>query len=301
MQVDVERLKEDTRGRWYSLFRHFGIEVGDGKHRACPVCGGKDRFRFDDINGTGSYICNQCGAGQGFGLLMKVLNIDFIEACKEVQKVVGTVEKTKVKPEKKAGPEKLRKVFKSSKPAKDGDPVSTYLQNRGIEKLPKMLRYGKTWEYETKQDQDAMLAVFSLPDGEAVTIHRTFIKDGQKLDIESPRKVMPPLKKMTGGAVRLYEQADEMGIAEGIETAISASIMYEMPVWAAISATLLENWEPPTGIRRIWVFADNDTETFTGLKAAYSLANRLAVSGQLVWVEVPKKEGDFNDMLRRGG
>ncbi|MDI5829610.1 hypothetical protein MJN51_36035, partial [Salmonella enterica subsp. enterica serovar Kentucky] len=34
------------------------------RHAPCPACGGKDRFRFDD-NGRGSFICNQCGAGDG--------------------------------------------------------------------------------------------------------------------------------------------------------------------------------------------------------------------------------------------
>lgn len=301
MRIDVESLTEEARGRWYGIFRHFGIEVGDGKHTACPICGpgnNSHRFRFDDKDGSGSWICNQCGAGKGLTLLIKALNIDFVTACKELEKVVGKVEKHDVKPEKKASPERLREMFKASKPIENGDPVVWYLNKRGIVAFPTTLRYGRTWEYETKQDQDAMLAVFSRADGEAVTIHRTFVKDGDKLDIESPRKVMPPLKKMTGGAVRLYPQAEEMGIAEGIETAMSASILYEMPVWAATSAVLLENWEPPPGIKRLWIFGDNDEETWTGHKSAYTLANRLAVAGQLVWVEMPKSPGDFNDELR---
>jgi phage/plasmid primase-like uncharacterized protein len=30
-------------------------------HQPCPLCGGEDRYRFDDLNGTGSWYCNQCG------------------------------------------------------------------------------------------------------------------------------------------------------------------------------------------------------------------------------------------------
>jgi putative DNA primase/helicase len=41
------------------------------------MCGGKDRFRFDDKEGHGTWICTHCGAGDGFSLLMKVMGIDF--------------------------------------------------------------------------------------------------------------------------------------------------------------------------------------------------------------------------------
>ena len=44
------------------------------QHGACPGCGGKDRFRFDNLNGDGSFICSQGGlgeiAGDGFELLI---------------------------------------------------------------------------------------------------------------------------------------------------------------------------------------------------------------------------------------
>ena len=297
--LDCERVLEDAKGRWYGILRHFGIEVGDGKHTACPVCGGKDRFRFDDKDGRGSWICNQCGAGDGLALLMKITNTDFIEACTEVSKIVGTVDQ-RLKPESPPSPEKLREMFVNSQPIKPGDPVTAYLKARGLSDFPKMLRYGKTWEYETKQDQDAMLAVFSLADGEAVTIHRTFIKDGKKLDIESSKKVMPPLKKMTGGAVRLYPGPGEMlGVTEGIETAIAVHQMYDIPVWAALSATLMESFEPPAWANVIEVFSDND-RNYTGQRAAYILANRLAIQGKVVNVSV-SKHGDFlEDLLKRG-
>ena len=60
-----------------------------GKHTACPLCEGTDRFRFDNQKGSGSYICNQCGAGYGFDLLMAVHGWTFATAAAEVDKVVG--------------------------------------------------------------------------------------------------------------------------------------------------------------------------------------------------------------------
>jgi len=229
---------------------------------------------------------------------MKVLNIGFREACEEVAKVVGTVDKVKVNPEVKASPERLREVFVASQSIKAGDPVFKYLRNRGLTKLPETLRYGKCWEYETKQEQDTMLAVFSLADGEAVTMHRTFIKDGKKLDIEAPKKTMPPLKKMTGGAIRLYPQKDEMlGVAEGIETAIACHERFDMPVWAVTSATLMESFEPPPWAKIVEIFTDNDLN-YTGQKVGYVLANRLALAGLVVKVTVAATTGgDFLDDL----
>ncbi|MDM4912857.1 primase-helicase zinc-binding domain-containing protein [Escherichia coli] len=53
----------------------LSIDVPDSsrRHAPCPACGGKDRFRFDD-NGRGSFICNQCGAGDGLDLIKRVNN-----------------------------------------------------------------------------------------------------------------------------------------------------------------------------------------------------------------------------------
>ncbi|NYY79755.1 hypothetical protein DMH17_06695 [Raoultella planticola] len=36
------------------------------------MCGGADRFRFDDKEGRGTWFCNQCGAGDGLKLVEKV-------------------------------------------------------------------------------------------------------------------------------------------------------------------------------------------------------------------------------------
>lgn len=309
MIVDFDQIKKDATGRWLGIYQALGISAGDGRHTGCPICGpgqNAHRFRMDDKNGSGSWICTHCGAGDGWSLIQKVLGIDFKEACEEVGKIIGYVEKNPVSPETKASPERLRELFVNSVPIKIGDPVTKYLKNRGLSDFPPTLRYAaKCWEYETKKEQEAMLAVFSLADGEAVTIHRTFLADGQKMDIKSPRKVMPPLKKMNGGAIRLYPQEGEtLGIAEGIETAIACHQVCKIPVWAAVSAGLLEAFKPPVWAKKIEIFGDRD-ETFTGEKAAYILANRLVTKDKLKVNVSISKYGDFLDDLnylnKKGG
>ena len=43
-----------------------------------------------------------------------------------------------------------------------------------------------------------------------------------------------------GGAVRLFPPAEAMGIAEGIETALSAAQLSGLPVWAALNTVNIE-------------------------------------------------------------
>lgn len=299
--LDFNQVKADTEGKWPGIFSSFGIKVGNGKHGPCPICGGTDRFRFDDKAGRGTYICNQCGAGDGFKLIMDVMKIDFKEACEQIAKIIGTVEPSKFQSEPKASPEKLRELFVNSKPIKKGDPVTNYLHNRGLSDFPKTLRYApKCWELETKMEQKAMLAVFTSPKDEAITIHRTYIKDGSKLDVDHPRKTMPPTKKMTGGAVRLYGiDKDVLGIAEGIETAICCKEQFKIPTWAALSAGLLEGFIPPKLVKHLVILSDND-QNYCGQKAAYTLANRLYKDME-VEVQVPSRSGEdwLDEFLRK--
>jgi putative DNA primase/helicase len=295
--------KEDANYKWAGICSALGINIGDGRHCACPICGpGKtgDRFRFADQQGKGNYYCSGCGTGDGWKLLMEVLHIDFKQAVQEVEKIIGIVKPVKHQPEEKITPEVLREIFKTSHPVRKDDAVHKYLTTRGISQIPHSLRCtSKCWEPETKKHQRAMLAVFSLPTSEAVTMHRTFIdNEGHKLDIDKPKKMLPTLKPMTGGAVRLFEHTGQIGIAEGIETALAVHEMYAIPCWAALSAPLMEGFKPPVDVKEVIVFGDRDI-TYTGQKSAYTLANRLHIHDKIkVSVEFPKLTcNDFLDEL----
>ncbi len=68
-----------------------GDESDKNRHQACPVCGGADRFRFDDQEGRGTWFCNQCGAGDGLKLVEKVFGISASEAAGKVNAVTGNL------------------------------------------------------------------------------------------------------------------------------------------------------------------------------------------------------------------
>jgi len=266
------------------------------------VCGGKDRFRFDNKEGHGTWICNQCGAGDGMALVMKVLKIDFKEAVKEVRKIVGMCDASKQQTEPKISKELLRKIYTESKPINGSDPAGKYLKVRGLSIISDKLRYHPTcYEPETHKHIPTMLATYTLTDGTAITMHRTFLTlDGYKADIQNPKKILPALKSMVGGAIRLFEPRDGMiGIAEGIETALAVTELTKIPCWCVVSSALMEGFEPPKEIKYVMIFADYDSN-FTGQRAAYILANRLAIKNRIpVEVCLPKK-GDFlEDLLAR--
>ena len=70
-----DNVKPRAKGLWKTILENHGIrsEYLANKHGPCPGCGGKDRFRFDDLEGDGTWICSQGGSGEvaggGFRLL----------------------------------------------------------------------------------------------------------------------------------------------------------------------------------------------------------------------------------------
>jgi putative DNA primase/helicase len=86
-----------ARGRWPEILARCGVDrkfLRRNRHGPCPLCGGRDRYRFTDEHGSGSYFCNQCGASRGHGaglrLLMKFRGWDFKTAVTEIDRLIGT-------------------------------------------------------------------------------------------------------------------------------------------------------------------------------------------------------------------
>ena len=78
--------------------------------------------------------------------------------------------------------------------------------------------------------------------------------------------------------MRLSDHADVLGIAEGPETALSASILFNVPCWSAINLNGLAAWIAPEGVGEVVILGDNDVK-YDGQTAAFSLAHRLACKG----------------------
>jgi putative DNA primase/helicase len=293
------KAREQAQGKWRAVLTELGIpgNVLDKRPHPCPSNGeGVDRFRFADRAGTGNFFCH-CSDGDkgGLALLMCCKGLSYAEAAKEVERVAGNANQ-EPEQDKRDPREALNRVHARAKPA--GKAVADYLQGRGLSVPPSIkqarLRY---WDRNNSLgDFDCMVARVSGPDGKPQSYHITYLKDGQKAPVPSPRKIMTPIETVSGGAVRLYPAAEDMGVAEGIETAIAAHMMHGVPVWAALTAGGVESFVPPKVCKRLTIFGDTDP-SYTGQAAAYALAKRMVRSGIECVVSLPPA-GDWNDALR---
>jgi len=117
----------------------------------------------------------------------------------------------------------------------------------------------------------------------------------------------PTDRCLIGGAVRLCQAEPDIGIAEGIETALAVHQATGMAVWAALSCTLLERFEPPVGTRHVAIWGDLD-RMGVGKDSAQKLAERLSERGIAASLHFPPasllgdcKSVDWLDVLNRVG
>ena len=101
------------------------------------------------------------------------------------------------------------------------------------------------------------------------------------------------LGRLTGGAVRLAEPADEvLLVGEGIESAAAAMQRFDLPGWAALGTAGLCALVVPEAVREVVIAADRDAP---GLEAAAALAERLEAEGRRITIVAPRAGGDFAD------
>lgn len=91
MKINVTETVKQACGHWPRILPALGVKVIKNRHQACPVCGGSDRFHFDDKEGRGTWFCNQCGAGDGLKLVEKVFGVSAAEAAGKVNTVTGNL------------------------------------------------------------------------------------------------------------------------------------------------------------------------------------------------------------------
>ncbi len=295
-------MNNDTRrnavGKWRTILSRLGFTEKElsGKHGPCPICEGTDRFRYTDYKDNGDYFCSACGAGSGFDLIMKKNGWTFSYAAKEVDILLGQnidpVFMPEVNIEKRRSD--LNKVWREAVAA---ELLGKYLDSRRITSTP--LAYlpdlkGHPALYYSGDGcagkDRAMVALIRNPAGEPISIHRTYI--GIK-----ERKIMPPTETIKGAGIRLgTQEGDTLVVGEGIETTLSGMEHFgHYPGIAAISAYGMEELQVPKRYSNIIILADNDA-SFTGQKAAFTLARRLDNEKRKVRVVMPTLRGmDFND------
>ena len=174
-----------------------------------------------------------------------------------------------------------------------------YLRHRGVgdPRSPDLLYHDDLPDFDGRRGWPGLVGIVRDGAGNPIGgIHRTFLLD------DGSGKA-PPGKKMLGavdgGSVRLAPMPanGHLGIAEGIETALSAWAIFGIPTWAALSAGGMRNWQWPEGLRRVTIFADAGE---AGRQAAATLAERLTAADIPPTIISPLHGDDFNDDLRKG-
>lgn len=299
-------IHELARGRWRGILTAAGFNEKhlNGKNGPCPFCDGTDRWRWTNHENSGAAICNVCGPKTGVDLVMMRKGLEFLAAKKWIMEEIG---RAPIEKQQKRGNEssekRLSKLWSEAHPLDGKDPASLYLAQRHIKlvEYPKLLRYHPRVAYDKQGDSwvfhPALLQKFVSADAKKWTLQVSYLDPARKRqDRPSDRRLARGVPVPLGGAVRLASSAETMGVAEGIESALSASLIHDVPVWATLSTGCLVKWEPPATAKNILIFADCD-ESFAGQAAAYPLAHKLAAKGLHVEVRMPPDLGDWNDAL----
>lgn len=302
-----------AHGQWAKIFAHYGLPPITGRKHfkgKCPICEQKGKFRIDDKDGRGTYIC-KCSAGTGFQLLERTQGKAFKTLADEVDQLLGNVRqkeapKQPVNTTKADYQNKLIKCF-AGMPDLKNTSAALYLQERGVFSLPaESVRFCENQPIRLSggvQHFQAMWAIATDSKGKACYLHRTYLNGAKKAPVPVPKKMNSLqddkyLDYAESVAIRMFPVASTLGVAEGIETALSCKQIYNVNTWSTMNANHMTKFIAPKGVRHLIVFADTDWSA-TGHAAAFECANRNLMANndvELVSVRWPDT-GDFNDVL----
>jgi len=157
-----------SRHRWEEILFQLGIDLPRlNKHGPCPCCGGKDRFRFDDKDGRGTWFCNQCGNGDGLDLIVKVKKCNPLQATKLISELSlrHRTAPTREKVSKPCASIEAKRLLASSRLAK-----SAYLESKGLSTSVRMLNIQKVLTIGgVSFDNDSMILPIHDIDGTLVS------------------------------------------------------------------------------------------------------------------------------------
>ncbi|WP_366155380.1 DUF927 domain-containing protein [Klebsiella pneumoniae] len=321
---NIDLIREVTSaaaGRWPYVLAGLSIDVPDSsrRHSPCPACGGKDRFRFDD-NGRGSFICNQCGAGDGLDLIKRVNNCDTTEAAQLAADVLGidyraaesAPDAASQRQRQLAADRQQREQERQKQAAEDADQrratfarLYTGMRLRSIQGESEYLQSKGLTGFKYPLMPDGSLLLELVDESGAVTAAQTITPQGEK------RLIKGSAKRGAYYAVNALERPQSVVIAEGLATALTCHLIRtDALTVAAIDAG---NLLPVAEVMRrkypqaqIIIAADNDHQqggpesggTNTGKEAAEKAA--LSVAG---WVSLPPTDNktDWNDYHQQNG
>jgi putative DNA primase/helicase len=283
--MNIKDIAIIANGRWESTLNSLGVILPENKkHGACPICGGKDRFRFDDKEGRGTFYCNQCGSGDGFTLASKALSLSMKDTANLINNIVGG---NKPLPPIK---EPITDYKKASEKA-----VYIYNQTLPVTEHPYLTRKGIKAHYNIRVSLkgDLVLPIFH---GEQLSSLQFISPDGNKRMLGGGR--------VKGGFDYIGEQKSGDNLVLLCEGYATAYTLYECTGYPVaycfnannlyeVSKELVQKYE-----YNVLLCADNDSH----LKNNVGINKAVAVSEKLHLLAVaPDEQGDFNDLMLTKG
>jgi putative DNA primase/helicase len=278
-------LRLECAGKWHAVLQFIGIDARhlSGRHQPCILCGGRDRARW--VRDKELYYCNQCGCKHPITLAMAYLNLPFKAVAQLIRPTARTVKMTNIiSIDKKTNEARLKKIHGGLQKLHSSNAAGLYLIQRGLSTPPDNAYFHPGIPYYDNGEKlgvfPCLVSRFQTPTGLTASYHITYLtEDGQKAPVPTPKKFLPVIHDLAGGAIRLAEAGETLGISEGIETGLALMAGEGIPVWAAASSVLLEKVQVPDSVKLVVIAADSD-KSFTGQAAAYALAKRLAGEGR---------------------
>jgi DNA primase len=287
-------------GRTLKLTRQSGEHVAP-----CPFHGEKTpSFTVSDAKGF--YHCFGCGAhGDVLDWWQAIDGLSLPEAIDRLKAEAGHAPPWREEArsskaddaEARAKREQARAIWQASQPIA-GTIGEVYLrQARRIRAaLPESLRFHPSLPSGGPESLEwpAMVAAVTNLAGEVIAIQRTFLAtDGSgKAAISGPKRSLGSLAE---GAVQLRPAASTLGIAEGVETGLSAMEAFLVPVWCALGSNLARIALPAV-VQNVAIFADHGE---AGEAAAEKARQHFRQLGRRVAVKLPPEgHKDWNDWLR---
>ncbi|MDO9177059.1 MAG: toprim domain-containing protein [Agitococcus sp.] len=327
-------LAKAAKGEWPAIFSQLAPELDLAQqeapyHVGCPIHGGVDGFRlFADFADTGGGFCNTCGAqASGFSMLKWLKGYHIRDAAREVAALLGDADRVErpvglrpsiiVAKPKDLGKARqyIRQIWTATKPLA-GSFAEDYLRKRGIwpENMSPVLRAHPGLKYFHGKEMTclgtfpSLIAPVKTLTNEIVAVHRTYLTaEGTKADVPNAKKITAACGELRGASIQLFPAAETLGVTEGLETALAVHAITRMPVWAGVSAVLMELMDFPPCVKHVVIWGDKDISK-RGEHAAEKLAARCEAAGITVEVYMPpipipegKKGIDWLDMLETHG
>jgi hypothetical protein len=178
-----------------------------------------------------------------------------------------------------------------------GSPAEAYLLKRGLTQFSCDLRFHPGTPLGPRSAVrflPAMLAAVRTDLG-VIAVHRTFLdaRTGRLAGFDRPKRALGSLQH---GAVRLaMPQGGRLGLAEGIETALSAMQLFAVPCWATLGNERFGLVTIPESVRELHLFVDNDAGGDLAeerAREAYAATDR-----HIVAMRPTNLDEDWNDVL----